>query len=90
MPRIQFANIPEQLAAGWRQYGAQSQADQRKGPPMFARINHLAICTTQYAMNARFYQALFGMKAANVQRPARSHLPSASSGATAPFSSITA
>ena len=38
---------------------------------MFARINHLAICTTQYAINARFYQALFGMKAANVQRPAR-------------------
>jgi catechol 2,3-dioxygenase-like lactoylglutathione lyase family enzyme len=38
---------------------------------MFARINHLAICTTNYAINARFYQALFGMKAANTQRPAR-------------------
>ena len=38
---------------------------------MFARINHLAICTEKYAINARFYQALFGMKAANVQRPAR-------------------
>jgi hypothetical protein len=29
---------------------------------MFARINHLAICTTNYVINARFYQALFGMK----------------------------
>jgi catechol 2,3-dioxygenase-like lactoylglutathione lyase family enzyme len=38
---------------------------------MFAKINHLAICTTNYATNARFYQALFGMKAANTQRPAR-------------------
>jgi catechol 2,3-dioxygenase-like lactoylglutathione lyase family enzyme len=38
---------------------------------MFARINHLAICTTQYATNARFYQALVGMKASNAQRPAR-------------------
>lgn len=38
---------------------------------MFARINHLAICTEKYAINARFYQALFGMKASNVQRPAR-------------------
>src|SRR6476619_688826 len=38
---------------------------------MFARINHLAICTEKYAVNARFYQALFGMKAANTQRPAR-------------------
>ena len=38
---------------------------------MFAKINHLAICTTHYAINARFYQALFGMKAASVQRPAR-------------------
>jgi len=38
---------------------------------MFAKINHLAICTTNYAINARFYQALFGMKAANTQRPAR-------------------
>ena len=38
---------------------------------MFAKINHLAICTTNYAANARFYQALFGMKASNTQRPAR-------------------
>ena len=38
---------------------------------MFAKINHLAICTTNYATNARFYQALFGMKAPNTQRPAR-------------------
>src|SRR5262245_7715123 len=38
---------------------------------MFAKINHLAICTTNYATNARFYQALFGMRAAATQRPAR-------------------
>ncbi|MDB5569802.1 MAG: hypothetical protein JWN93_985 [Hyphomicrobiales bacterium] len=38
---------------------------------MFARINHLAISTDYYAVNARFYQALFGMKASNNQRPAR-------------------
>jgi catechol 2,3-dioxygenase-like lactoylglutathione lyase family enzyme len=38
---------------------------------MFARINHLAVCTEKYAVNARFYQAIFGMKAANVQRPGR-------------------
>ena len=36
--------------------------------PMFAKINHLAICTMNYATNARFYQALFGMKAG--QHPA--------------------
>ena len=38
---------------------------------MFARINHLAITSDNYATNARFYQALFGMKASNAQRPAR-------------------
>ena len=38
---------------------------------MFAKINHLAISTDNYATNARFYQALFGMKATNAQRPAR-------------------
>jgi len=38
---------------------------------MFAKINHLAICGMNYAANARFYQALFGMKASNAQRPAR-------------------
>ena len=38
---------------------------------MFARINHLAITSDSYATNARFYQALFGMKASNAQRPAR-------------------
>lgn len=38
---------------------------------MFAKINHLAICSDYYATNARFYQALFGMKASNSQRPAR-------------------
>jgi catechol 2,3-dioxygenase-like lactoylglutathione lyase family enzyme len=38
---------------------------------VFARINHLAICSDRYAMNARFYQALFGMKASNSGRPAR-------------------
>lgn len=38
---------------------------------MFAKINHLAITSDNYATNARFYQALFGMKASNAQRPAR-------------------
>jgi catechol 2,3-dioxygenase-like lactoylglutathione lyase family enzyme len=38
---------------------------------VFAKINHLAIATDNYATNARFYQALFGMKASNNQRPAR-------------------
>ena len=38
---------------------------------MFARLNHLAIATDIYAVNARFYQALFGMKASNNTRPAR-------------------
>ena len=28
---------------------------------MPARINHVAITSDHYAMNARFYQALFGM-----------------------------
>ncbi len=38
---------------------------------MFAKINHLAITSDHYAKNARFYQALFGMKASNQGRPAR-------------------
>jgi catechol 2,3-dioxygenase-like lactoylglutathione lyase family enzyme len=38
---------------------------------MFAKINHLAICSKDYAANARFYQALFGMKASAQGRPAR-------------------
>ena len=38
---------------------------------VFAKINHLAICSDYYATNARFYQALFGMKASNNPRPAR-------------------
>ena len=38
---------------------------------MFAKINHLAIASDDYAMNARFYQALFGMRASNNGRPAR-------------------
>lgn len=38
---------------------------------MPTKINHLAISTDYYAVNARFYQALFGMKASNNPRPAR-------------------
>ena len=38
---------------------------------MFAKINHLAIASDRYAENARFYMALFGMKASNNTRPAR-------------------
>jgi catechol 2,3-dioxygenase-like lactoylglutathione lyase family enzyme len=39
---------------------------------MFARLNHIAIASDQYALNARFYSALFGMKASPNSRPARS------------------
>lgn len=39
---------------------------------MFAKINHLAIASDVYAVNARFYQALFGMKAGDSNgRPSR-------------------
>jgi catechol 2,3-dioxygenase-like lactoylglutathione lyase family enzyme len=38
---------------------------------MFAKINHIAIASDRYAENARFYMALFGMKASNNTRPAR-------------------
>ena len=38
---------------------------------MFAKINHIAIASDNYAANARFYMALFGMKASNNTRPAR-------------------
>ena len=39
---------------------------------MGARVNHVAIASDQYAMNGRFYQALFGMKPSSKPRPARS------------------
>lgn len=35
------------------------------------RINHVAICSDYYAVNARFYQALFDMKTGRTPRPAR-------------------
>jgi catechol 2,3-dioxygenase-like lactoylglutathione lyase family enzyme len=38
---------------------------------MFARLNHIAICTDHYAINAKFYEALFGLKTAKNLRPAR-------------------
>jgi hypothetical protein len=38
---------------------------------MFAKINHLAISTDYYAVNAKFYQALFGMSTSSNPRPAR-------------------
>jgi catechol 2,3-dioxygenase-like lactoylglutathione lyase family enzyme len=38
---------------------------------MFAKINHIAITSDQYAINARFYEALFGLKSARNYRPAR-------------------
>ncbi len=39
---------------------------------MFAIINHIAIASDLYAVNARFYQALFGLKAGDPNgRPAR-------------------
>ena len=38
---------------------------------MFAHLNHIAICTDHYAINAKFYEALFGLKTAKKPRPAR-------------------
>lgn len=38
---------------------------------MFARLNHIAITSDQYAINAKFYEALFGLKTARNPRPAR-------------------
>ena len=39
---------------------------------MFARLNHVAIASDHYAINARFYEALFGMRSSSKPRPARS------------------
>ena len=39
---------------------------------MFARINHVAIATDDYAQNGKFYEALFGMRPSSKPRPARS------------------
>lgn len=38
---------------------------------MFAKLNHIAITSDYYAMNARFYEAVFGLKSAKNYRPAR-------------------
>lgn len=38
---------------------------------MFATINHIAITSNNYAANAKFYQALFGMRVSSNPRPAR-------------------
>lgn len=39
---------------------------------MFARLNHVAIASDDYALNGKFYEALFGMRPARTPRPARS------------------
>ena len=39
---------------------------------MSARLNHIAIASDHYAINGRFYEALFGMKPSSKPRPARS------------------
>ena len=39
---------------------------------MPARLNHIAIASDQYALNGRFYEALFGMQPSSKPRPARS------------------
>ena len=39
---------------------------------MFAKINHVAIASDNYAMNGKFYEALFGMKPSSRPRAARS------------------
>ena len=38
---------------------------------MFARLNHIAIASDHYAINAKFYEALFGLRTAKNPRPAR-------------------
>ncbi len=38
---------------------------------MFAKLNHIAVASDYYAMNARFYEALFGLKTSKNYRPAR-------------------
>jgi catechol 2,3-dioxygenase-like lactoylglutathione lyase family enzyme len=38
---------------------------------MFAKLNHIAIASDYYAVNARFYEALFGLRTAKNYRPAR-------------------
>ena len=38
---------------------------------MFAKLNHLAITSDRYAINAKFYEAVFGMKTSSKPRPAR-------------------
>ena len=38
---------------------------------MPAKINHIAIASDHYALNAKFYEALFGMKTGSKPRPAR-------------------
>jgi catechol 2,3-dioxygenase-like lactoylglutathione lyase family enzyme len=39
---------------------------------MPSRINHVAITSDHYALNGRFYEALFGMRPSSKPRPARS------------------
>lgn len=38
---------------------------------MFAQLNHIAITTDHYAINAKFYEALFGLRTSKNPRPAR-------------------
>ncbi len=38
---------------------------------MFAKINHVAIVSSQYALSGRFYEALFGMQPGKNGRPGR-------------------
>ena len=38
---------------------------------MFAKLNHLAIVSDNYAMSGKFYEAIFGMKTASRSRPQR-------------------
>jgi catechol 2,3-dioxygenase-like lactoylglutathione lyase family enzyme len=38
---------------------------------MSAKLNHVAIASDHYAINARFYESLFGMKSSSKPRPSR-------------------
>jgi catechol 2,3-dioxygenase-like lactoylglutathione lyase family enzyme len=38
---------------------------------MFAKLNHVAIVSENYAVSGKFYEAIFGMRTASAPRPAR-------------------
>src|SRR5487761_830161 len=51
-------------------FGYKIDGDAREDPAMFAKLNHLAIVSRNYALNAKFYEAVFGMTTAARARAA--------------------